>query len=154
MLTFYLYAICKAIHIASLVCWLGPTLGSWWALKRAEKESATVKQNVYATFLQTLWVEHIALVTLLGSGAVMASLSNAWFASWLMLKLAIITAVILPLEIIDIYIGNFYLPKRANIRNPTRLEKFYHGPFTRVAMIVLPPAVVVIFLVATTKWVF
>lgn len=151
MYTFYLYAVCKAIHIASLVFWLGPTLGSWWALKRAEKESAAAKQSAYSTFLQTLWVEHIALVTLFASGAIMASLSNAWLASWLMLKLAIIAAVILPLEAIDIYIGNVHLPKHANLESPTRLERFYHGPFTKAAMILLPPAVMAIFIIATTK---
>lgn len=151
MYTFYIYAVCKAIHIASLVFWLGPTLGIWWALKRAEKESAAVKHSVYSTFLQTLWVEHIALVTLFASGAVMASLSNAWLASWLMLKLTIIAAVILPLEVIDIYIGNFHLPKHANLESPTRLERFYHGPFTKAAIILLPPTVITIFVIATTK---
>ena len=149
---FYLFSAAKMVHIASLIFWLGPTLGSWWVLINIRKgHQSSGYQLAYKIFLQTLWVEHIAFIALLASGATMATLFHFWGQPWLNMKLGIILAVIIPLEIIDIYIGNFYLPKHFNIDRPSQLEKFYHGPFTKTAIALIPLSVFSLFILAVAK---
>ena len=152
MLEFYLYSAFKVFHLGCLVFWLGPTLGSWWILINARKSgSATTIKHIYPYFLQTLWLEHIALIGLLASGAAMASIYSVWGQNWLIWKLVIICSIIIPLELVDIYIGNFKLPARIKQNKVGKMEHFYHGPFTTIAMLVLPPAVLAILILATTK---
>ena len=156
MTELYLFSAAKMLHIASLIFWLGPTLGSWWVLIQLRKESSPITELklAYKIFLQTLWVEHIAFALLLLSGAIMATLYQAWGMPWLTLKLAIVFAIIVPLEIVDIYIGNIYLPKYFSIEHPSGIERFYHGAFTKLAMVIIPTSVIAVFAIATTKLAF
>ena len=71
-----MHAALKVIHIGSLVRWLGPALGSWLVLRymqQQEGELSPATAKVYRVFFWTLTLEHIALVTLLLSGASMGS---------------------------------------------------------------------------------
>ena len=152
MWDYYSYSTLKVIHLGCLVFWLGPTLGSWWVLlniKKSNNNQATLA--VYRIFLQTLWLEHIAFLGLIISGAAMASIAHAWGQPWLTTKLIIISAIIIPLEIVDIYIGNFKLPKLISEKGQSKLEHFYHGIFTKIAVILLPPSVLAILILAVTK---
>ena len=152
MWDYYSYSALKVIHLGCLIFWLGPTLGSWWVLlkvKQSKDRLATLA--VYRIFLQTLWLEHIAFLGLIMSGAAMASITQAFGQPWLTTKLMIILAIIIPLEIVDIYIGNFKLPKLIGEQEQSKLEHFYHGIFTKTAIVLLPPAVLAIFILAVTK---
>ena len=81
----------------------------------------------------------------------MASIAHAWGQPWVTTKLIIISAIIIPEEIVDIYIGNFKLPKLISEKGKSKLEHFYHGVFTKMAVILLPPSVLAIFILAVTK---
>lgn len=155
MWDYYSYSALKVIHLGCLIFWLGPTLGSWWVMLSIKKlKNSHLTMAVYRVFLQTLWLEHIAFLGLIISGATMASIAYTWGQPWLTTKLIIIVAIIIPLEIVDIYLGNFKLLKLIGENKQSKIEQFYHGPFTKTAIILLPPSVLAIFILAVTKLTF
>ena len=88
------YVVLKAIHIASLIFWLGPSLGAWWLLRATTHrfgEPSLTSQFLYRMFLKVAGVEHIALLTLLASGILIAFITDSFTQSWLILKLLTIT---------------------------------------------------------------
>jgi hypothetical protein len=152
----------KLVHIGALVFWIGPTLGAWWMLRVANQrfgEPGMVSQHLYRAFLRLLWVEHIAFVTLLASGASLAWL-HGWFGQpWLNAKLLLVLAVVLPMELLDIWLGHVRLPRLFHHRHPSRpysakesaLLALYHGRLTRIALWVMPLAVTGIIWLAVGK---
>lgn len=152
----------KLVHIGALVFWIGPTLGAWWMLRVANYrfgEPGIVSQFLYQVFLHLLWVEHIAFAVLLLSGASLAWLHGWWGASWLDVKLLLVFAVVVPLEIFDIWLGHVRLPGLFRHRHPSRpysaketaLLDLYHGRLTRVALWVMPVVVALIMWLAVSK---
>jgi len=152
----------KLVHIGALVFWIGPALGAWWMLQVANHrfgEPGMVSQHLYRAFLRALWVEHIAFAALLLSGASLAWL-HGWFgAPWLQLKLLLVCAVVVPLEVFDIWFGHVRLPALFHHRHPSRpysaqearLLSLYHGRLTRIALWVMPVAVTLIIWLAVSK---
>lgn len=156
------YTLIKLVHIGSLIFWIGPALGSWLVLRYSQTqtgEESEATKLIYRVFFLTLSVEHIALVTLLGSGAIMAFYFGHWPAPWLQWKLMIIAIVIVPLELVDIWLGNWKLKRlverRSNGRSLTKPEqnliRCYHSYFTPAAVIVLPITVFVVMWLAISK---
>jgi hypothetical protein len=152
----------KLVHIGALVFWIGPTLGGWWMLRVANHrfgEPGMVSQHLYQAFLRLLWVEHLAFAALLASGVLLAW-RHGWFGQpWLNVKLLLVLAVVLPLELLDIWLGHVCLPRLFRHRHPSRpyaawetamLER-YHGRLTRVALWLMPPAVTGIIWLAVGK---
>jgi TolB-like protein/DNA-binding winged helix-turn-helix (wHTH) protein len=122
-------------------------------------EPGMVSQQLYQAFLHLLWVEHSAFIALLLSGAAMAGL-HGWFGqTWLTVKLLLVLAVVLPLELLDIWLGHVRLPRLFHHRHPSRpysaqesaLLALYHGRLTRIALWVMPVAVTVIIWLAVGK---
>jgi len=152
----------KLVHIGALVFWIGPTLGAWWMLRVANHrfgEPGMVSQHLYQAFLHVLWIEHSAFAVLLLSGAAMAWLQG-WFGQpWLTVKLLLVLAVVLPLELLDIWLGHVRLPRLFHHRHPSRpysaqesaLLDLYHGRLTRIALWVMPVAVILIIWLAVGK---
>lgn len=162
MNTEYLYGILKLLHLGALLLWIGPTLGGWWLLRCANHrfgEPGMVSQYLYSVFLKLLWLEHAALVVLLGSGLAMAFLYDWIGADWLYYKLILVVLVILPLELVDIWVGHRKLPALFNGRHPSRpysrresrLLNFYHRLFTPLALLLMPPGTAAIMWLAITK---
>lgn len=157
-----MYTLIKLIHIGSLIFWIGPALGSWLVLTYSQKltgeESASTKL-VYRVFFFTLSLEHIALAALLSSGAIMAFHFGHWPAQWLQWKLLIIAAVIVPIELIDIGLGNWKVKQLIEKRShgeklsasEHKLIHYYHYYFTTFAIAVLPFTVFAIMWLAIAK---
>ena len=85
-----MYAALKVIHLGSLVMWLGPALGSWLVLRYMQQQDGELSRataKVYRVFFWTLTLEHIALVSLLISGATMAFMYGFISMPWLQQKL-------------------------------------------------------------------
>jgi len=151
-----LYVILKAIHIASLIFWLGPTLGAWWLLRTTTHrfgEPSMTSQFLYQMFLKITGIEHIALLTLLLTGLAMAVLTQSFTQGWFIMKLLLVVVVVLPLEAIDIWYCHYKLPALFHSRHPSRpyavqekqLLNSYHYRFVPLALICLPLAVMSIF---------
>ncbi len=162
MIPEWMLATLKLLHIGALIFWIGPTLGAWWMLRSANHhfgEPGMVSQYLYYVFLDLLWVEHIAFALLLITGVLMAWF-NQWFGQpWLTLKLILIGSIILPLEIMDIWLGHVRLPQLFHSRHPSRpysaheaaLLHLYHVRLTRTAIFLMPIVVTVIIWLALTK---
>ncbi|WP_317930886.1 DUF2269 family protein [Halioxenophilus sp. WMMB6] len=160
-----IYNLLKVIHIGSLVLWLGPALGAWLVLRVAQRqlgEEAEATRLIYSVFLLSVTLEHIALIALLASGVGMAVMAG-WFGSgWLSVKLAIVGAVILPLEVVDIWLGNWQIYRIIGRQNrglaitagEAKWLAIYHGPFTKIALLLLPATVLVIMWLAVSKSTF
>lgn len=156
------YSVIKLLHIGSLVFWLGVPLGAWLVLKSAKRnhpENITLLQQVSQVFFITLIIEHIAFALLLISGSWMAISYGWWNTAWLNQKLWLVGAILLPLEIVDIVLGNFIAAK-ASARfyqqkslSPwqKRALSIYHGSFTKIAIIIIPIAVILIMYLAISK---
>ncbi len=146
----------KAIHIASLIFWLGPTLGAWWLLRTTTHrfgEPSLTSQFLYQMFLKVAGIEHLALITLLASGALMAVLTDSFTQSWLIMKLLLVVMIVLPLEVIDIWYCHYKLPALFHNRHPSRpyaqqekqVLNTYHYRFVPFALVCIPLTVMSIF---------
>jgi len=156
------YTFIKLLHIGSLAFWIGPALGSWLVLRYSQYqtgEHSNTTALIYKVFFFTLTLEHISLAVLLSTGAIMALHFGHWPAQWLQWKLLIIVLVIVPLEIVDIWLGNWKVNQLVEKRNAgtalTKLEKklirFYHRYFTSAAIVILPIAMFLIMWLAIAK---
>ena len=157
-----MYAALKVIHLGSLVLWLGPALGSWLVLRymqQHEGELWPATGKVYRVFFWTLTLEHVALVTLLLSGASMAFMFGFISMPWLQQKLWLVLLIIVPLEIVDIWLGNWKVKRLIAARSAgtaltarqQALVQFYHKGFTNLALITLPVTVLLIMWLAVSK---
>lgn len=154
------YTLLKLLHLGSFIFWLGPALGAWLVLKKVEKDGinqTTAKVN--KVFFTMIAVEHIAFISLLLSGLLMA-MEYGWLDSqWLQQKLMIVGLIVIPLEIIDIVLGNWLVAKASTklfngdflTQQEQRYVDFYHGPFTKLAIVIIPIAVLFIMYLAISK---
>lgn len=150
------------MHIGAFMLWIGPALGSWLVLKYMQQqqgETSPATYLVYRVFFTTLVLEHVAFALLLATGGWMAY-SAGWFGSpWLWQKLLLVGAIVIPLELLDVYLGNWkvkqLVEQRATGANlnakEQRLLQFYHGPFTHAALLLLPACVLAILWLAVSK---
>lgn len=156
------YTLIKLLHIGALLFWLGPPFGAWLVLKVVGDENfqpGSTAGKVNRVFFYTIILEHIAFVLLLASGFYLAMHYN-WFGSeWLTQKLMIVAAVIIPLEVVDVLLGN-WVANRASRKlyagNPLKSWeawglKLYHGWFTRLALVVIPISVLLVMYLAIGK---
>lgn len=151
----------KLIHIGALVFWLGPSLGAWLvllALRRQQGEFTQATHQAYKIFMKMLIVEHVAFVALLATGIGMVVCLYHNPASWLQWKLLIIVAVVIPLEIIDIWYGNIKLPQifsrfNENGYNTEHLKTLhvYHKHITGAAIVIIPISTLAIMWLAIAK---
>jgi hypothetical protein len=156
--------IVKVVHLGSLVIWLGPSGGAWMVLMLARRragEPSLVTHYLYRGFFQMLWLEHLGFFTLLASGTALLAMHGfaALGAIWLQVKLAIVIAVILPIEIPDLWFGHRGLPRIFEARAPDapytadeqRLLDNYHRRFVPIFLPILLIAVVVVMWLAVAK---
>ncbi len=162
MLTEHLYPFLKLLHLSSLIFWLGPSLGAWWMLRLGNRqfgEPGLTSQFLYLMFFRLVQVEHIAFASLLCSGLGMALFTHGLAQHWLLLKLILLTLIVLPIEIVDIWFGNFRLPQLFKQRHPVRpysrqeqhVLLMYHQRFVPLALLLLPPTLLVMFWLAISK---
>ena len=156
------YTLLKLIHLGAFVFWLGPPLGAWLAFKIVERsatENHPLVAKVNRLFFFTVTLEHIAFLALLISGFTLAIKYQLLDAPWLNQKLHIVLFAVLPLELIDIVLGN-WLAKRASNNyfsgvalTPLehRILQLYHGAFTKAALVTIPVTVVLIMVLAIGK---
>ena len=104
------YALIKLIHLGALVFWLGPALGAWFVLKAVEDGSYkpnSVVEKVSDLFFVSIILEHLAFLVLLITGFIMANKYDLFDSLWLQQKLMVVFFIIVPLEILDVLLGNW-----------------------------------------------
>lgn len=158
------FPIVKVIHLGALVIWLGPSGGAWMVLMLARHkagEPSLVTHYLYRGFFQMLWLEHVGFFALLASGITLLWMYGfgALDATWLKLKLAIVIAIILPIEVPDLWFSHRGLPQIFASRRPDapytehekRLLDAYHRRFVPIFLPILLAAVVVVMWLAVAK---
>lgn len=156
------YGIIKLVHLGALVFWLGPPLGAWLVLKTVEDGSYkpnSLAKRVSRVFYLTVILEHLAFISLLATGFLMAFKYDLLGAAWLSQKIFIVLLVIVPLEIFDVLLGNWIAStasKKLYAGRPLKSwERYwlevYHGIFTKIALIIIPLSVLIIMYLATSK---
>ncbi|KEQ15031.1 hypothetical protein GZ78_24430 [Endozoicomonas numazuensis] len=154
--------ILKLIHLGSLILWLGPALGSWLVLRYSQQKAGELSATtslIYKVFFFTITLEHLAFVSLLASGFMLAYSYHLFSLEWLHYKLAIVLLIVVPLEVVDVWLGNWKIQKLINKRNSgNRLSErenayihFYHKTFTYIALVAIPVSVMAIMWFAITK---
>lgn len=155
-------SVIKLVHLGALILWLGPGIGAWWMLRRALfrfDEPGMVSHFLYRAFLRLMWLEHVALAVLLGSGALLAALTHAYDSDWFRYKLLLVALIVLPLEVIDVWFSHVRLPAILRGRHPSQpyaaaeihTLRVYHNRFTPAAVLLLPATIVVIMWLAIGK---
>lgn len=151
----------KLVHIGALIFWLGPSLGGWLILLSSRKqlgEHSPATHLAYRIFIRLLIVEHLAFLVLLATGTGMVALAYNLHTPWLQWKILLILAVILPLEIADIWYGNIKLPRifvqqnsaGYNIQDARTLH-IYHRYITTAAILIIPLCVTLIMWLVIAK---
>lgn len=157
-----MYSLLKVMHIGAFMLWLGPALGSWLVLRYMQQqqgETSPATGLVYRVFFLTLTLEHIAFVTLLLTGSLMAYQAGWFYTPWLQQKLWLVLLVIVPLEIVDIWLGNWQAKRIVELRSlghplsarQEQLLHFYHQGFTKLALFVMPATILLIMWLAVSK---
>lgn len=151
----------KLIHIGALIFWLGPSLGAWFVLLAMRKqlgEFTPATHLAYRLFIKMLILEHIAFVVLLATGIGMIACLYDHPAHWLQWKLLIVFAVIIPLEIADIWYGNIKLPQIFSRFNESGYDAqqlktlhIYHQYVTGAAIAIIPISVLTIMWLVIAK---
>ena len=156
------YSLLKLLHLGALIFWLGPPLGAWLVLKVVEKETKLtdpVAARVSQVFHWMIILEHIAFAVLLTTGFMLALNYGLIGTEWLQQKLWIILLIVVPLEVVDVLLGNWIASRAARkLHSGQRLTlwenagyKFYHGVFTQIALVAIPVSVVGIMYLAISK---
>lgn len=158
------FSIVKVIHLGALVIWLGPSGGAWMVLMLARRkagEPSLVTHYLYRGFFQMLWLEHVGFFALLASGVTLLWMYgfDALDATWLRIKLAIVIAIILPIEVPDLWYSHRGLPRIFASRRPDapyaesekRVLDAYHRRFVPILLPILLVAVVIVMWLAVAK---
>ncbi|MFY8274703.1 DUF2269 domain-containing protein [Pseudoalteromonas sp. SSDWG2] len=154
------YTLLKVAHIGALILWLGPALGAWIAYKTIDKEPvSSVTQRLNAVFYAMVTLEHLAFAVLITSGLAMAMLGNWFDTQWLTQKLWLVLVIIIPLEIVDVVLGNWLAAKAAKKQyqglplnsSEQSILLIYHGPFTKLAIALIPLSVLLVMYLAVSK---
>ncbi len=154
------YSLVKLIHLGALIFWLGPALGSWIVLKVCQHDGIAKEAlaRLHRAFITTVVIEHVAFAALLVSGAYLAFNFNMQTLPWLQFKLAIVGIVLIPLEVIDVWLANFKIAKIAPkviagtaSSKEQALYDFYHGTFTKLALVLVPVSVLAIMWLAVSN---
>ena len=157
------YFVLKLFHLGALILWLGPAFGAWLVTLAVQSSPENnTRLLVYQRFYLIVALEHLAFLVLLVTGFLMALRYQMFSVGWLTEKLVLVFLVVVPLEILDLVLGNWLAPRAEGKlyagHSLTVLERFgyriYHGLFTKVSLVLIPVTVVLIMYLAISKAAF
>lgn len=145
----------KAFHLLGVICWIGPLLGGWWMLARADRsgDRATI---VWArkAFLPLVHIEHFGLVIWLTFGIWMAvRMPYTLTFPWMHAKLGILAGAVVPLELWDMVVSHVVLPRALKSGDEAAIDAAIakHRTLCKFSAILLIPAVVAIVILAAAR---
>lgn len=156
------YSLIKLLHVGALILWLGPALGAWIVVKLSEKHTSPNNQlsaAIFSAFFLLITLEHIAFIFLIGSGIYLTLHYELLDFLWLQQKLLWVFCLIIPLEIIDIILGNWLAAKASKKYYSGqklsywegKILHYYHGIFTHLAIVLIPTSVLIVMWLAIFK---
>jgi hypothetical protein len=101
------------VHVSSLVLWLGACLGGQVAAARARGGDPDRELALRRRLSTVLGAEHVALVVVVASGALLMS-RHGWHLGhprWLTLKLGVVAFLLAPLEAMHAFIVHVWIAR-------------------------------------------
>ena len=140
----------QTLHLFGLLLWIGPSLGGYFMLLSAQRTAdPKLIRWVRVRWQTILVVEHLGLLLTLVAGLARAW-SLGWLAdppTWLVLKLLLIGLVVIPLELVDIFVAHFWV-QPALARGDPDLDRRFEVQDRLAAYTALPLALVLVAIVA------
>jgi len=138
-----IYRLAKAIHVAGLVLWLGPSSGGYYLIVTSEMEGKVAMALwLREQYINLIHLEAIGLLLLLASGvAMVATAQRALIRErWFRIKVTIVAVIFIPLEVIQLYLYHWYvtvaLASEVGIEESIRL----FDRFSLIALLLFIPA--------------
>ena len=108
-----LYSFLKFVHVVAAILWIGPPLGAYYFLSRAHqtRDEARILWSERVAE-RVLWFEHLALIALIASGAIVVWLSDWSLLAmpWLQKKLVLFAGVLV-FESYDIWFAHVFMKR-------------------------------------------
>ncbi|MHC5021541.1 MAG: BamA/TamA family outer membrane protein, partial [Planctomycetota bacterium] len=145
----------KAFHLLGVIFWIGPLLGGWWMVARADASgNAETIRWARKAFLPLVHLEHLGLVVWLTFGLWMAMrMPYTLTFGWMHAKLAIVGGVIVPLELWDMVVSHVLLPRALRAGDDAAADAAIakHRMLCKVSVMFLIPAVIGIVVLAVAR---
>ena len=123
------YLSLKLIHLCAAILWSASALGAFWYLivstweRRQDPSPEQVRRDDWLRyhFGFVVMVEHLAFFVLVPTGLQLARvlslpLFTPWMMPWLAAKLLIVWGLFIPMEVLDIWLSHWVLPRRYHRR--------------------------------------
>ncbi len=127
------------MHLASLACWLGGSLGAWLVYRQAQRDGAPPQKSLL-WLARTFRVTHGALVLAVLAGVALMIEERLWPpADWLLWKLVLAGLFVVPLECANAFIAHAWLARDLAAGDPAdtqrRIERWWTlaGPILALA---------------------
>ena len=163
------FGIVKTLHVYSVMLWTSSAIGGFYYVVVAARERYSNKgdEELRRRYEWARWhfnkvviLEHVALIIMLPTGLMLAT-TLGWNQEigWLAQKVAIVTFVFIPMEIIDIALSHWIVPRamlgRSDQPAHYRRVMTFHTRFLRVTsyIILVTFPWVVYLVVAKPDWV-
>lgn len=115
------YLLLKLIHLSAAMLWTASALGAFWFLvvsaweRRKHPDDPEIRRRdawVRLQFCRAVILEHLAFAVLIPTGfMLMTALRLNFGMGWFAAKVAIVVAVFIPLEIFDVWLSHWHLPR-------------------------------------------
>ena len=114
----------KLLHITAAIVWGAVAVGAWWFVlvswwqRRAAPDDPELERRddwVRYHFLVVVIAEHLAFLLLIPSGVLLAlalGMDMANTPPWLRWKAGIALVVFVPMEVVDVWLSHWLLPRR------------------------------------------
>ncbi len=141
----------KLIHLSAAIVWCASALGAfwyvivaWWERRKLPEDQELVRRDEWVRwhFLVVVILEHVSFLVLLPSGwYLMTSMGYKLAMGWLAAKVAIVVFVLIPLEVFDIWLSHWQVPRThlRRVENPDAYARAVrlHNIFLVVGMAVV-----------------
>ena len=159
------YGIIKFIHLMAVIIWSASAIGGFYYVVVASRESRQNRddEELGRRYEWTRWhfnnvviLEHVSFIVILPTGLILAAMFN-WNQDipWLYTKMVIVVFVFIPMEIMDITLAHFLVPRAMLGResNPTRYRKVmkFHDRFLLVTSFIVAVTVPWVVYLAAAK---
>ena len=159
------YGVVKFIHLMSVIVWSASALGGFYYVLVAswERRHNPADAELARRYEWTRWhfnfvviMEHAAFIVAIPTGLMLAAIFN-WNQEipWLHVKIMVVVFVFVPMEILDMALAHFYVPRAMLGResHPARYRRVmkFHDRFLLVTSFIVVTTVPWVIYLATAK---
>ena len=159
------YGLIKFIHLSAVMVWSSSALGGFyyvlvasWEYRRNRDDEELARRYEWTRwhFNFVVIAEHVAFLVLLPTGLMLAAMFN-WNQElpWLYLKIWVVLYVFIPMELMDMALSHFFVPRAMLQRqsHPARYRRVmkFHDRFLFVSSLIVAITIPWVVYLATAK---